>query len=371
MFDWKTASRAGKLKIITFSLVPVMILGAIAQFLAFMTIHRTVNIWTDEFTGQRYYAMRLGAWPWSHVGVTPLNSLGLPDDEYVNVLPKGNCTHVIIAGDSFVFGDATARYLSFFQQLKGISQRRFPHACVRFFNVSERNSTIDKTAGWLRTTLPLIQPDIVILGQYQNDLSDLTNPGSPAWVPDTAHGRDNQWGEVLRRTIPGYDIALVRWVTYRLFALAGERGTRWDVLRRWSVLADESRQEEAERLKAIYRQLYDSLVTDLRGRSIDVAVVIIPSKMDLVAHRYPEGEFFVGLAREFQVPYFELMPVLDAHRRPFPYYLYDGHLNERGNAIVADAVADWLFDSEPAPLPGLQRVVASRGGARSGAGVRP
>jgi hypothetical protein len=81
--------------------------------------------------------------------------------------------------------------------------------------------------------------------------------------------------------------------------------------------------------------------------------VIFPSKMDLLANRSPEGQYFTALAREFNVPALPLLPTLDANRRPNPYYVYDGHLSEAGNKAAAIAVWDWMFD-EPGEFPALR-----------------
>jgi hypothetical protein len=75
-----------------------------------------------------------------------------------------------------------------------------------------------------------------------------------------------------------------------------------------------------------------------------VGVVIVPSKFDILAGRSPEESFFLELAREKNVPALSLFTSFDKQRSPYPYLKYDGHLNERGNELVADAVMRWLFD---------------------------
>jgi hypothetical protein len=45
----------------------------------------------------------------------------LPDDAYVNVLPKGNCVHVVFAGDSYVFGGGTCAVGSWGGQRAGLA----------------------------------------------------------------------------------------------------------------------------------------------------------------------------------------------------------------------------------------------------------
>jgi hypothetical protein len=239
-----------------------------------------------------------------------------------------------------------------------MTARRAPNQCVRFFNIGVSNTTIDTTIVRIRQVLPLIQPDVVLLGQYQNDLTDLSNPGSPAWVPAGAgHKVDNHWGTRLGRMVPGYNVSLVRFATYQSFAFLIRNDIKYDVLETWSVLEGESKRGYADTLTTIYRELYGSLVKDMRERDIEFVTLAFPSKMDILAGRSPEGQYFAGLARDFQVPHLSLMPVLDANRAEFPFYMYDGHLNEFGNRVVADAVWNWLFTTHPGPVAALERVV--------------
>jgi hypothetical protein len=230
-----------------------------------------------------------------------------------------------------------------------------PDKCYRFFNVGVSNSTIDTAMARIKQVIPLVQPDVVILGQYQNDLTDLANPGSPAWVPAEAGHTDSHWGTRLGRLVPGYNISLVRLLTYQSFAFMIRRGIKYDVLNTWSVLEGESKREWANKLKTIYHDLYGALAKDLRSRGIEFGVLIFPSKMDVLAKRAPEADYFRGLAQEFHVPYLELMPTLDSNRAGMPFYMYDGHLNEFGNRIAARAIWDWLFTSEPAPIAAVRR----------------
>ncbi len=353
MKTWKTASWRERLKLIAFGLLPAAIILALAQGCAYLTTHRTISETTDAITGQSYYSMKIGQWPWSYRSITPINSIGLPDDEFTGLVPKGACIHVLLAGDSFTFGDAMTSYYRWGTLLQSMTARRIPDRCIRFFNIGVRNTTIDTTIVRIRQVLPLIDPDVVILGQYQNDLTDLANPGSPAWVPATGDRPDSHWGTRLGRLVPGYNISLVRFLTYNSFSIMIQRDIKYDVLGTWSVLEGDSKREFAERLKTIYHGLYGSLVQDMRSRQIEFGVIVLPSKMDLLAKRSPEGEYFVGLAKEFGVPHLSLFPALDAQRAGMPFHLYDGHMNELGNRVVATAVWDWLFATVPPPIPSL------------------
>jgi hypothetical protein len=357
---WKGQSVRTRLKLIVFSLLPLALLLGSAELLASRRIHREFHVTKDPATGAGRYTMSIGRWPWRHESVVPLNSLGFADDEFTGVLPKRGCAHVVFAGDSFVFGDGVDRDKSFFQLVKAQRAKAGGEPCVRFFNVGERATTIEQQAQRIRETLPLLEPDVVVLGQYENDLSDLTKHGFVAEaVPD-------ERPDVRRPTdirLPTFNTSLVRLGQYHLFAFLITQGIAYDALARWSVLEQPGNEATAERLKAIYRELYDALVAELRARGIAFGVIILPGKFNVMAHRLPEEGFFVSLAEAARAPCLRLLPVLDAQRSPYAYLMYDGHLNEHGNQVVGRAVFEWLFESEPAPFARLRgRISAGAAG---------
>jgi hypothetical protein len=343
--------RIGKLA--AFSLLPAAVLFAGVEVWATFTIQRAVHTAVDPATGQSVYRMRIGRFPWSRESVTPLNSSGFPDVEFASLPPKDGCHHVAFTGDSFVFGDGVDSDSSFVGLIRHWSQVRSPAGqCVRVFNLGERGTTIDRQSERVRETLAEIQPDIVILGQYQNDLTDLaiTQPA----VDSTTPREVPTWTDV-RQRFGSFNLNSVRLLSYQAFGFAIRRDIHYDVLNHWSVLADTSRKEAAVQLMEDYRELYASLATDLAERDVEFGAIIIPSKFDLLADRYPEEDFFIELAREYDVPYLRLYPVLDANRSDYPFLMYDGHLNEFGNRLIAEAIYEWLYRSDPAPFPGFRR----------------
>ena len=342
------------LKLAVFSLLPAIVLLAAAEAYATFTIERRITEEKDPASGQVVYTMRTGRFPWSRAAVTPLNSLGLPDVEFTS--DPDECVHIVFSGDSFIFGDGVDRDSSFVSLVRRWSEERRPLAtCVRVFNIGERGTTIDRQAERIRETIPILQPDLVILGQYQNDLTDLTNSrASAAAAALTRSGTG--WTDV-RQRLGGFNLNVVRWMSYRAFGAAIERRMHYDVLAHWSVVADTSRHELAGRLMTTYAQFYDSLTRELQAQQIDFGVVIIPSKFDLLAGRFPEEDFFVRIAKEHNVPYLQIFPVLDDRRSPYPYLMYDGHFNEHGNRLVADAVFDWLYEARP--FEALQEIQAA------------
>lgn len=104
----------------------------------------------------------------------------------------------------------------------------------------------------------------------------------------------------------------------------------------------------------IYEELYDSLVTELTDREVELGVLILPSKFDLLAGRSPEEPFSSRWQKSTEYPMLALMETLDSARPKYPFLMYDGHVNDYGHYVVARTVFDWLSESAPGPFPKLR-----------------
>jgi len=316
--------------------------------------------------------MRIGGWPWSRTAVTPINTLGFPDEEFPTPDAESACLRIMVVGDSFVLGDGVDGDSNFVAVFERAVAARPGARCIRVFNLGERGTTIPRQARRVREFRALLRPHLVLLGQYQNDLTDLPNreprdrsiaalatdsstvTASRPLGEATAVPREYEESTTIQQRFQLLNPALVRMLTYHAVAALITSGIHRDELRHWSVIADTTRRDEAARLTAQYAAAYDSLATELARDSIGFGVIILPSKFDLLAGRFPEEDFFLGLAERHGVPALRIFPILDAHRRPYPFLMYDGHLNPRGNRLVADALMEWLFAREPAPFPVLR-----------------
>jgi hypothetical protein len=356
MKSWKEARWVDRVKLIGMSVLPALLLLVMAQSCAYMVVHRDIHVEVDAVTGQpSLYQMSFGRGWWRSTSQTPLNSFGFPDKEFASVGPKGECVHVVFAGDSFTFGDAVDRHRNYFSLVEKWTARSYPDRCIRFFNVSERMTTIDEQSARVRETFDLLQPDIVILGIYQNDLADLLIRGDVQEDVAEVDEGEGWWGVRIWNRIPLANSSLVRFLTYRAFAFMITRGIEYDVLAQWSVIDDPQSVELARRLTETYRRLFVELAEDLEERGVGLGALIMPSKLDLMAKRYPEEAVFAEIVEEARVPYLSVFEALDRNRTEYPYQMYDGHLSEAGNAVVAEEVFRWLFDAEgQAPFPTLR-----------------
>jgi len=334
----------GRLKLMVFSLIPAAVLLVVAETYATLTIQRRATQVPASTAGDSVYIMRIGRLPWSRTGTVVLNRQGFPDDPFPAPGTKRDCFHVVFSGDSFVFGDGVDRDSSFVQIAKRELTARLPGRCIRVFNLGERATTIAQQAQHIRDTFGVLEPDLVILGQYQNDLIDLARlDDTPVEEPQVD----------VRDRVQAFNLNLVRFLSYRAFAVMIQRDIEYDALTYWSVVADTLQRERATLLMEDYERRFAELDSELAARGVLFGVVIIPSKFDILAGRFPEEEFFVRLAEKHRRPYLRIFPTLDTHRSPYAFLMYDGHLNERGNHLIADSLVDWLLHAEAPPFPAL------------------
>lgn len=339
--------RARLLRILVL-LTPAILLFGTAEILATRTIARSSRLEIDPSTQRAIYMMHVGRWPWSHTGITALNRYGYPTDEFRPPLEKGQCTHILFVGDSFVFGDGVDRDSNFVEVVSRELQRRSRPRCVRVFNLGVRGTTIDQQRAHVLAFLDSLLPDLVILGQYENDLTDLTNPGG-ILAPNRSASRPGGT-DSMRMRMAIFKSQLLKYLTYQAFGYFIRNGIERDILAHWSIMADERRVVEVEQLQRTYRHIFTALADTLRHRKIMFASIILPSKLDIMAKRYPEERFFIQLAERAGIPYLRLFPALDSNRNPYPFLMYDGHLSERGNQVVAQAINRWLIEDERSPL---------------------
>src|SRR5688572_18950897 len=91
-------------KLVAFSLLPALVLAILAETYATLALKRRVFTSVEPGTNKRVYHFRMGVLPWSRRADTPLNSLGLPDEEFPSPGAIKTCTHIVFAGDSYTFG---------------------------------------------------------------------------------------------------------------------------------------------------------------------------------------------------------------------------------------------------------------------------
>ncbi|MBK7905607.1 MAG: hypothetical protein IPJ78_03495 [Gemmatimonadetes bacterium] len=101
-----------------------------------------------------------------------INSLGYRGPEIPREKPPGEY-RVVMIGDSFTFGDYVDDHETLPAKLE--EALRADCAAVRAINAGVMNTTIDSHAQMAERALAL-EPDLVVLTFYENDVDDLRNP---------------------------------------------------------------------------------------------------------------------------------------------------------------------------------------------------
>jgi len=104
----------------------------------------------------------------------------------------------------------------------------------------------------------------------------------------------------------------------------------------------------SEREFTNFRTSLNRLVASVDASDADLLVVLLPSKEELFAGDLAQrGDSAVAVAtielESREIHYLDLYPVLrDAASSRTPYFRRDPHLNDFGNRVVAEAIAQWL-----------------------------
>jgi hypothetical protein len=163
-----------------------MFLTIVGHITATFVTHRELALELDSLTGMTLYRTREGGFPWRQRSVTRLNTLGFPYEEYTTLPTKGSCCHVVLSWDFFTIGDVTDGDKTWVSLLHDRTAARHRGGCVRLCNIGAPVMTVEQQAKRIRETMDVLRPDLVLLGQCQNDITDLTLYAGIAYRPATA-----------------------------------------------------------------------------------------------------------------------------------------------------------------------------------------
>jgi hypothetical protein len=325
------------------------------------------------------------------------NSVGLRNTEE----PDDGRIRILTVGDSLTFGPFVPNEDTWPAWLESIlNAQLYPSQSVQVLNAGVSGYTIEDELAYLREKGLGLQPDLVILAVFPNDISDLM----PEQRELLARGVQQQPSGPHRITLSGIRLYLsehsaaynvIRNLRDRLVS-PGEaprvaEGAAW--LRSGSLAAEAA---AADRRRAQYRAIvyltpedaenhgywvrYDGLLREtidlLRSSGVPLAVVAFPDFIQLPTNGYPDGaqRFFAGIAEGEHTPYLDLLPTLRAAGAPdvislvtfhpdaaldegarfFPertQYVGDGHYSRYGYYVAARAIADWIISLELLPAP--------------------
>jgi len=324
------------------------------------------------------------------------NSVGLRNTQE----PDDSRFRILAVGDSLTFGPFVPNEDTWPAWLESIlNAQLFPSTSVQVLNAGVSGYTIEDELAYLREKGLGLEPDLVILAVFPNDISDL--------MPEQREllARGSQQGSGSSRiTLSGVRLYLAEHsATYNVIRNLRNRllspgstprvteGAAW--LQSGSLAAGTA---ATDRRRAMYRDVvyespeeaqnhgywvrYEHLMREtidlLRTSGVPLVLVAFPDFMQLPSNGYPDApqRFFEGIAVDEDTSYLDVLPALRAAGAPnvislvtfhpeaaldegarfFPertQYVGDGHYSRYGYYVAARVIAEWVTSLRLVPVP--------------------
>ncbi len=284
----------------------------------------------------RGWEMVPGGTHYTYQHAVQVNSLGLRGPELAEKQPQER--RVLYLGDSLVYGQGVADQETQPAALERALCARDPQRTWTVVNAGYRSYGTAQELALLEELGARIQPDVVLLGWYWNDVDERDVPGTYARLKDK--------GELFFDTGNGLEGSeRWRWYAQQLFRrsallmlvhdLSSSAGAPYTAEYLAKVWLRSER--HLERLRAVCARL-----------DAQPILVLIPD-----AHRIEGGsatrafeEGILELARAQALPAIELLPALEAsyaRTLRLPVLPFDGHYDAEGNRVMAEYLAERLL----------------------------
>lgn len=305
------------------------------------------------------------------------NSDGLRN---VEELDATHDMRILAVGDSFTFGPYVPNEDTWPSQLERLLDASLhPHATVQVLNAGVAGYTIVDEYHYLRERGLALEPDLVVLAFFPNDITDM---------------RDLQRDYLARPAQQVYGTSFMRWSRVTLInleqrfaimrfahSLRAEMVSRVAQARRNSE-AEQTRGEsinsflDCDAFKGVqdgptqncwnaYREWFAKTVHMLEESDVPMLVVGIPDYRQLpdLGYANQPQQFMSQLSEDAEVRFLDLMPVLRARAQVDTAYLMqyypvteggaddsiaiagyrgNGHMSAYGYRVVAEAIAEYL-----------------------------
>ncbi len=260
------------------------------------------------------------------------NNLGFRDEDVTPKSPEGK--RLLLLGDSFVENleiDYPATFPAIFEARLQAEEPNWDVAVVG----SQGYSTAQQLLAFQRFR-PTIQPDLVLLCFYcGNDFDDNLRPrfaSLDATGELVLPTHDDGWVKRSR-------LSLQRWLyesSHVVFLLKNSLESLANV--RISADTKQTVAASEEFSREITSQLLLATNKEVRTAQAVFAVLVIPSRDDLVAGNSDPAAIVTKLCEAQQIPCLDLSPLLS----PSHFFQTDIHFNVAGHQVVAQAIADFL-----------------------------
>ena len=297
---------------------------------------------------------------WIDDGWLTINSLGFRGREVVTPKPSGSF-RVVVIGDSVTMGWGVGDNETFSAQLEELLHARFPGRPLDIVNMGVGGYDTRQEVTLLKRNVSRLQPDLVLVGFYSNDVPDAlddkqtTAPGGTriaASHPEAGQLlRMNQsppswWNRQLRRSRITYAMG-------RLFNRLAGKG-EWG-MSRFSMELDLLQGRDSAELGRAWKMVEEQL-QDLRGlaaaNGFSVGIVVLPCK-EQVLGQYPNAQYQTRIRSIAQPLGFFVVDPLQSlaasrTRADALFIPYDrNHPSAAGHHVIGEAIFHYIEQHEP------------------------
>jgi lysophospholipase L1-like esterase len=288
---------------------------------------------------------------WIDDGFVTTNSLGFRGPE--PALPKPpNRFRIVAIGDSVTFGFGVNDGETFCAQAEALLRERMPGVDLDVVNIAVPGFDTRQEVVLLRRTVSQLEPNLVLVGLYSNDIPDALEDGTGGTTVATPRAGANQplqmnaaptswWDIQLRKSRAVYTVGRA----LRRFAHQGEWGmSRFSM--ELDILEGRNTPQLDEAWTRVSRQ-FDELRNLAVVHGFAVGVVVLPPR-EQVLGLYPHARYQDRVRPMTESEGFFIidpLPALTAssERKDRLFVAYDrNHPSEKGHRLIAQAIVDDL-----------------------------
>lgn len=295
------------------------------------------------------YVMAPSQQGWIDDGLITVNSLGFRGKEVAIPKPPGRF-RVVVIGDSLTLGWSVQDDETYAARLESLLRQRTAGRDVDVVNLGVGGYNTRQAVTWLSRHSARLQPDLVLVGFYSNDVPDALEdelsgtriaadrPGAGQKLTMRNPLTYSWWERQLRKSRAVY-------VAGRALNRAMGRG-EWGMSRfalELDMLAGKS-SPEIDQAWGIVEQQLDRLAELARQDGFSVGLVPLPCREQVMGD-YAEANFQTkvrSLAAARGFAFIDPLPLLAEHRAKITelYIPYDrNHPSAWGHALIAEAIA--------------------------------